>query len=193
MRYVLELNIYFLPFFPNLGNYIGSVIGVLYPAIVYAMIYTSLKTYDRDNKYIVKVGRRFVVYPLMTILIFIIFLTSGLGKYKMIAIGSGSMEPIYYRGDAVIYEKRKDFANFEIGNILDRFKSNPKLELLFVMIVVPSLTSCFQYWVTDNFLKESDESRIERLSRGKEKLPGIGPEYFLNNNDNENNKEENFI
>ena len=73
-------------------------------------------------------------------------------------------------------------------NILDRFKSNPKLELLFVMIVVPSLTSCFQYWVTDNFLKESDESRIERLSRGKEPLVQIGPEFYENNNnDNENN------
>ena len=53
------------------------------------------------------------------------------------------------------------------------------------MIVVPSMTSCFQYWVTDNFLKESDESRIERLSRGKEKLPGIGPEYFEDNNNAE--------
>ncbi len=56
------------------------------------------------------------------------------------------------------------------------------------MIVVPSLTSCFQYWVTDNFLKESDESRIERLSRGKEPLVQIGPEFYENNNnDNENN------
>ena len=86
-----------------------------------------------------------------------------------------------------------DFFNKFGTDILERFKSNPKLELLFVMIVVPSLTSCFQYWVTDNFLKESDESRIERLSRGKEKLPGIGPEYYYNNNDNDNNKEENFI
>ena len=61
---------------------------------------------------------------------------------------------------------------------MERFNDNPKLELIFVMIVVPSLISCFQYWVTDNFLKESDESRIERLSRGKEKLIQIGPEYY---------------
>ena len=55
------------------------------------------------------------------------------------------------------------------------------------MIVVPSMTSCFQYWVTDNFLKESDESRIERLSRGKEKLVQVGPEYYENNNNDNNN------
>ena len=72
-------------------------------------------------------------------------------------------------------------------DILERFKNNPKLELIFVMIVVPSMTSCFQYWVTDNFLKESDESRIERLSRGKEKLVQVGPEYYENNNNDNNN------
>ena len=80
-----------------------------------------------------------------------------------------------------------DFFNKTGADILERFKDNPKLELIFVMIVVPSLISCFQYWVTDNFLKESDESRIERLSRGKEKLIQIGPEYYENKNNDENN------
>ena len=80
-----------------------------------------------------------------------------------------------------------DFFNKLGGDILEKFKDNPKLELIFVMIVVPSLTSCFQYWITDNFLKESDESRIERLSRGKEKLIQIGPEYYEKKNEENNN------
>jgi len=89
-----------------------------------------------------------------------------------------------------------------LGNsILVKLQPYPKLELVVVMICIPLLTSCFQYWVTDNFLKESDESRIERLSRGKEKLIQVGPEYFeqdikkerktnqnieMNNNNNNN-------
>ena len=80
-----------------------------------------------------------------------------------------------------------DFFNNLGGDILIHFKDNPKLELIFVMIVAPSITSCFQYWVTDNFLKESDESRIERLSRGKEKLMQIGPEYYDKKNTENNN------
>ncbi len=84
-----------------------------------------------------------------------------------------------------------DFFNKFGGDILEYFKDNPKLELIFVMIVVPSLISCFQYWVTDNFLKESDESRIERLSRGKEKLIQIGPEYYeKKNNEKESNEKD---
>lgn len=78
----------------------------------------------------------------------------------------------------------RDFGNY----VLDRLQPYPKLELVFVMIIVPLLTSCMQYWVTDNFLKESDESRIERLSRGKELLEQCGPEYY----DRSENKDRSF-
>ena len=89
----------------------------------------------------------------------------------------------------IILDINIEFFNKMGGNILEYFKDNPKLELIFVMIVVPSIISCFQYWVTDNFLKESDESRIERLSRGKEKLVQIGPEYYDKRN-TENNTDD---
>ena len=80
-----------------------------------------------------------------------------------------------------------DFFNKFGAEILSKFKDNPKLELIFVMIVVPFCISCLQYWITDNFLKESDESRIERLSRGKEPLVQIGPEYYDKKNTEKNN------
>ena len=69
----------------------------------------------------------------------------------------------------------------EFGNgVLKSMHEHPKFKLVFVMIIVPLLTACFQYWITDNFLKESDESRIERLSRGKEKLDQVRPEDYYN-------------
>ena len=69
----------------------------------------------------------------------------------------------------------------KFGNlILEKLQPYPKLELVVVMIFIPVITSIFQYWVTDNFLKESDECRIERLSKGKEKLIQVGPEDLEN-------------
>jgi hypothetical protein len=69
----------------------------------------------------------------------------------------------------------------KFGNlILEKLQPYPKLELVVVMIFIPVITSVFQYWVTDNFLKESDECRIERLSKGKEKLIQVGPEDLEN-------------
>jgi STIMATE family len=37
--------------------------------------------------------------------------------------------------------------------ILDPFQSKPKAELVFVMIIVPTIMNIFQFWVQDNFLK----------------------------------------
>lgn len=118
MRITLELSRYLLPIFPNLGNYINSVIGVIYPIFVYLTVNNAINKYDKDNKYVVTVGRRYLFYPILIISLIIVFLVSGLGKYKMIAIGSGSMEPIYYRGDAVIYKKISDPSQIDIGNII---------------------------------------------------------------------------
>jgi hypothetical protein len=78
-------------------------------------------------------------------------------------------------------------------SILKSIAIYPKLELIFVMIIVPFIMNCLQFWMVDNFLKESDESRIDRLSRGKEKLIQVGPEYYDNiemsrNNNNNSNK-----
>ncbi len=58
----------------------------------------------------------------------------------------------------------------------------PKLELIVVMVIVPLIMNVIQFWLVDNILKESDESRIDRLSRGKEPLMQVGPEYFLKEN-----------
>ena len=44
-------------------------------------------------------------------------LVSGIFKYKMIAIASNSMKPVYSRGDAVIYEKI-DIKELEVGDVL---------------------------------------------------------------------------
>ena len=60
---------------------------------------------------------KIMVIPLIAFLLVIIFLVSGLFSYKMIAIGSDSMNPIYYRGDAVIYQKT-DAQNIKKGDIL---------------------------------------------------------------------------
>ena len=84
-----------------------------------------------------------------------------------------------------------DFFRHFGNKIIEFLKPYPKFELIFVMIFVPLLTSMFQYWVTDNFLKESDQSRIERLSRGKEPLLQVGPEYYTGRNNNEEIKNQN--
>ena len=47
----------------------------------------------------------YINIPIVILLLFIVALVSGLFKYQIMAIGSGSMEPVIYRGDAIVFEK----------------------------------------------------------------------------------------
>lgn len=62
----------------------------------------------------------------------------------------------------------------------------PRLELIVVMVIIPFIMNVLQFWLVDNILKESDESRIERLSRGKKPLLQVGPEYYSEMNQDSN-------
>lgn len=105
LRLFFSLYVYIFPIFPNLGNYIDSVVGILIPYIIYfvsaGMIHRSL---DRRVPPI-KRNLWYVNIPLLIVLLFLVSLVAGIFKYQIMAIGSGSMEPIIYRGDAVIFEK----------------------------------------------------------------------------------------
>jgi len=81
----------------------------------------------------------------------------------------------------VVYLVMLSFPKFleTIGfSMLETISVYPQLELIVVMVFVPLITNVVQFWIVDGFLKETDESRIERLSRGKELLIAVGPEYY---------------
>jgi hypothetical protein len=85
----------------------------------------------------------------------------------------------------VIYLIMLSFPDFleNLGfSLLKSVAVYPKLELIVVMVIVPFIMNVIQFWIVDNILKESDESRIERLSRGKKPLLQVGPEYYSNKN-----------
>lgn len=104
---VFEVAPFILPIYPDLGDYLNAILSLLLPFIVFV---TVRKMVNYNEKTVIKVRGYFVklmVIPISLFLGAIILLVSGLFNYKMIAIGSDSMNPIYYRGDAVIYEKVK--------------------------------------------------------------------------------------
>lgn len=107
LRLFFSLYIYIFPIFPNLGDYINSVIGIMLPYLIYfvssGMIYKSL---DKRLPPIKK-NLWYLNIPLLIVMLFLVALVSGIFRYQIMAIGSGSMEPEIYRGDAIIFEKVK--------------------------------------------------------------------------------------
>ena len=113
----LNLYIYLVPFLPSLGNYITSVVEVLVPFITYIEIHKILlykEKYALNGK---KTLRTTLTIIVVAFLLVLVGLTSGLFKHELIAIISGSMSPVYDRGDAVIITK-KDPSDIQIGEVL---------------------------------------------------------------------------
>jgi hypothetical protein len=51
-----------------------------------------------------------------------------------------------------------------VGVVFDRFEGFRRLELLFVMVVVPFVLNILQFWVQDTFLKKAEERNYTLLS-----------------------------
>lgn len=107
LRLFFGLYIYVLPIFPDYGYYIGSVVGILIPYIIYICVSKFVQYAEQTRLPAINKGMWYINIPLLAIMIFVVVLVSGIFKYQIIAIGSGSMEPNYYKGDAVVFEKIK--------------------------------------------------------------------------------------
>ncbi len=117
LRLLLDLYPFMFPIYPDLGEYLESVIAILMPYIIYASTIRGIKYVEKERDSLNKVSRKFVYAPVIIFLLIITVLVSGIFKYKMIAVASGSMKPTYDRGDAIIYEKDKP-KDIKVGDVL---------------------------------------------------------------------------
>lgn len=101
----VELHVFLLPITPSLGNYLLSMFGVLLPFSIYKQVHKCVTYKEKYSLYAKSYLKRFFVVFTLGVASIIIVLVSGLIKYHLIAIGSNSMNPIYYYGDAIVYER----------------------------------------------------------------------------------------
>lgn len=116
-KLVIDLYIYFVLFLPTLGNYFLALIGITLPFIIFVQIRKNLKYKEKYSIY----GKKSLIRGISTIMvvfiIIMVILISGVFKYQLIAIMTGSMSPVYNRGDAVFINK-KDAKDIKVGEIL---------------------------------------------------------------------------
>lgn len=119
-RLAMTLYPYILPIVPDLGYYISSVFGILVPYIIYILISKLIKDSEKIKLSPIKKNLWYINIPLIVMLLFIVSLVSGIFKYQIMAIGSGSMEPIIQVGDAVIFSKLKESEKMDadVGEVL---------------------------------------------------------------------------
>ncbi len=102
---IIILYEFILPIIPKLGNYLFSVFNLILVFCIFIFSNRIITYSDKSNLYSKKMSRRVIYIPILAVLLVIVVLVAGIFRYKMIAIGSNSMIPVYEKGDAVIYEK----------------------------------------------------------------------------------------
>ena len=123
---IMEGYIYIVPFVPNLGEYLETMFSIIFPVIL--LVHLS-RVYERNkeyNKKRIKIKGIWYQIPLLLVVLIMMALVSGIFKYKIMAIASDSMRPVFSRGDAVIIENYDGGAEIKKGDIV-AFKHDNKI------------------------------------------------------------------
>ena len=112
---------YLVPVFPNISEYLTQVLAVLHPLIL-IFITSNLIVFKRQEKedfVTMKRKKRVknVVFSLSFAFLFlVVYLVSDIGRFTILAVGSGSMEGSIDKGDIVFIDKNDK--NYKVGDVI---------------------------------------------------------------------------
>lgn len=117
---IMGLYVYIMPIFPNLNEYLESVVMSVLPIFIFILINMQFEVKqpeDIRNKHVV--SKIFSVI-IITVIIIIIGLFSNLFPWWIAIVGSGSMTPTINVGDAIIIDKitTEEMSKLKVGDIL---------------------------------------------------------------------------
>ncbi len=81
-KLVISLYMYLLPIVPNLGNYIYSVINIVFPFLIYRSLNKTVIRYEKEKQAIKKTNRIVFAIPLAIFFVILIALISGIFNIK---------------------------------------------------------------------------------------------------------------
>ena len=117
-RLIMDLYIFIIPVIPAFNDYLTSVIGILFPMLLYVYCTRIIEEYYNGYEYNYNVNKFHPLDALYLIIIgLFIGLISGKSPYTIMGIGSNSMSPYINKGDAVIIKtptKQKDIKSGDV-------------------------------------------------------------------------------
>lgn len=124
-RIMVEIYIYIVPVIPDIGNYFISMLGIIMPLIIFVYCSRMLKEYyngvERD---FAKKMFSIADVPIALIIVVLMILVSGVFRYQLIGVASGSMNPVIKKGDAVMIDQKILVNDLKTGDIIAYKKDN---------------------------------------------------------------------
>lgn len=150
-RFVMELSLYFLPIFPNLGDYINTVSKIILAVILIFSVYKFYAATGKPENHRSFPLRRMIILLLGFFTLLLVTLNSGWFKYYTFTVGSNSMSPAINKGDVIVVEKLKnnELELIEVGDILV-FQDGNRVIIHRVVNVLKINNEFFYYTKGDN-------------------------------------------
>ena len=105
-RFIVEVTFLIVPILPNFDWFMIGIRGIIVPAIIYLVLkYTSNYKAVRTRSNGRKKQNPLIYVPVFSIILIFVLFMAGIFIYEPIAVLSNSMNPVFYRGDVVIYRK----------------------------------------------------------------------------------------
>ncbi len=134
--YVIPLGLYtyFIPVYPDLGNYLTCIVNMTLPSFVYIYLNRMLTEEDEiehleddKNKINIKKILR-VLLDTLLVIIFTVFiaLISDQFPYQLIGVEESNIAPLIERGDAIIIYKNVVYDEYNAKDII-AYRNNKKI------------------------------------------------------------------
>ena len=116
---IAELYSIFLPFVPNTGLYIDSLIKLIFPFVFMYNVYGFLAKREKNIPISHMKKSAYIEIPVLAIFVFgLAYFVSGFFRYFAIAVATGSMTPNINVGDVVIVDQETDYKKLKIGEVI---------------------------------------------------------------------------
>lgn len=117
---IMGLYIYIVPIFPNLNEYLESVIMSIFPIFILILINMQFEIEKKEDIRDKHIASKILSVIIILIVITTICLFSNLFPWWIAIVGSGSMTPTINVGDAIIVDKiaKEEMAELKVGDIL---------------------------------------------------------------------------
>lgn len=172
-----------LPIVPDLGIYIDSMIKFLFPLIIGYNVYRFFEKRKIKSFEFKKTNKEFIIILFLNIVVLALsYFSSGIFRYQSIVIASNSMNPKIKVGDVVILDRKIDYSNIKIGDVI-AYHYNSMI-IIHRVVKIEKVGKDYYYYtkgdnnnVIDNYIVYDDTV----LGIVDKKIPFIGfPAVWLN-------------
>ena len=159
-RLVMDVYPFVLPYIPDLGDYITSMLGICMPILLFIFASRIIGSYyNLEEKVYYKKGIELADIRIIVFIVILVGLISGFFPIYTLGVGSNSMAPKINKGDAIIAHKVKEPKDVEIGDVI--VYQTPEKKVIHRLVDIESRDGVTYYYTKGDANNGRDDIELQ--------------------------------